>query len=227
MSRIFAVFRASEIVFCPPLCYNISCAHLRGEYLLMEQFYAYLDRMKFIKRWQLMRSVRDENIMEHSHSVAVLTHALVCIENGVFGGHIDAEKAVFYALYHEVSEVMTGDLPTPVKYFNNSIHGEYEKLEKLAVEKIADTLPPELKKELYPYLQAEKHSDEYRFVKAADKLSAYIKCLEELRSGNREFAQAERTLHESLEHMELRAVAYFFEHFIPAFSLSLDELEGL
>ncbi len=227
MSRIFAVFRASEIVFCPPLCYNISCAHLRGEYLLMEQFYAYLDRMKFIKRWQLMRSVRDENIMEHSHSVAVLTHALVCIENGVFGGHIDAEKAVFYALYHEVSEVMTGDLPTPVKYFNNSIHGEYEKLEKLAVEKIADTLPPELKKELYPYLQAEKHSDEYRFVKAADKLSAYIKCLEELRSGNREFAQAERTLHESLEHMELRAVTYFFEHFIPAFSLSLDELEGL
>lgn len=227
MSRIFAVFRASPIVFCPPLCYNISCAHLRGEYLLMEQFYAYLDRMKFIKRWQLMRSVRDENIMEHSHSVAVLTHALVCIENGVFGGHIDAEKAVFYALYHEVSEVMTGDLPTPVKYFNNSIHGEYEKLEKLAVEKIADTLPPELKKELYPYLQADKHSDEYRFVKAADKLSAYIKCLEELRSGNREFAQAERTLHESLEHMELRAVAYFFEHFIPAFSLSLDELEGL
>ena len=227
MSRIFAVFRASEIVFCPPLCYNISCAHLRGEHILMEQFYAYLDRMKFIKRWQLMRSVRDENIMEHSHSVAVLTHALVCIENGVFGGHIDAEKAVFYALYHEVSEVMTGDLPTPVKYFNNSIHGEYEKLEKLAVEKIADTLPPELKKELYPYLQAEKHSDEYRFVKAADKLSAYIKCLEELRSGNREFAQAERTLRESLEHMELRAVAYFFEHFIPAFSLSLDELEGL
>lgn len=227
MSRIFAVFRAPEIVFCPPLCYNISCAHLRGEHILMEQFYAYLDRMKFIKRWQLMRSVRDENIMEHSHSVAVLTHALVCIENGVFGGHIDAEKAVFYALYHEVSEVMTGDLPTPVKYFNNSIHGEYEKLEKLAVEKIADTLPPELKKELYPYLQAEKHSDEYRFVKAADKLSAYIKCLEELRSGNREFAQAERTLHESLEHMELRAVAYFFEHFIPAFSLSLDELEGL
>ena len=227
MSRIFAVFRAPEIVFCPPLCYNIPCAHLRGEHLLMEQFYAYLDRMKFIKRWQLMRSVRDENIMEHSHSVAVLTHALVCIENGVFGGHIDAEKAVFYALYHEVSEVMTGDLPTPVKYFNNSIHGEYEKLEKLAVEKIADTLPPELKKELYPYLQAEKHSDEYRFVKAADKLSAYIKCLEELRSGNREFAQAERTLHESLEHMELRAVTYFFEHFIPAFSLSLDELEGL
>ena len=193
----------------------------------MEQFYAYLDRMKFIKRWQLMRSVREENIMEHSHSVAVLTHALVSIENAVYGGHIDAEKAVFYALYHEVSEVMTGDMPTPVKYFNNSIHGEYEKLEKLAVDKIADTLPAELRDALYPYLQADKHTDEYRFVKAADKLSAYIKCLEELRSGNREFAQAERTIRESLEHMELRAVDYFFEHFIPAFSLSLDELEGL
>ena len=226
MSRIFAVFRAPEIVFCPPLCYNIPCAHLRGEHILMEQFYAYLDRMKFIKRWQLMRSVRDENIMEHSHSVAVLTHALVCIENGVFGGHIDAEKAVFYALYHEVSEVMTGDLPTPVKYFNNSIHGEYEKLEKLAVEKIADTLPPELKKELYPYLQAEKHSDEYRFVKAVDKLSAYIKCLEELRSGNAEFSRAKKSIEEDLHARRMPEVEYFFEKFIPAFSLSLDELEG-
>ena len=157
----------------------------------MKKFYAYIDRMKFIKRWQLMRSVREENIMEHSHSVAVLTHALVSIENGVFGGSVNAEKAVLYALYHEVSEVMTGDMPTPVKYFNNSIHGEYEKLEKLAVDKIADTLPPELKGELYPYLQADKSSEEYKFVKAADKLSAYLKCLEELRSGNHEFTQAE------------------------------------
>lgn len=193
----------------------------------MDKFYAYIDRMKFIKRWQLMRSVREENIMEHSHSVAMLTHALVAIENGVYGGRIDAEKAVFYALYHEVSEVITGDMPTPVKYFNNSIHGEYEKLERLAVDKIADTLPPELKGQLYPYLQADKSSEEYKYVKAADKLSAYIKCLEELRSGNNEFVQAEKSVGKALRDMKLRAVDYFFEHFIPAFSLTLDELEGL
>lgn len=193
----------------------------------MEKFYAYVDRMKFIKRWQLMRSTRDENIMEHSHSVAVLTHALVLIENEVYGGAVDAQKAVLYALYHEVSEVMTGDMPTPVKYFNHSIHGEYEKLESLAVEKIADTLPEELKGGLYPYLQADKSSLEYRFVKAADKLSAYLKCLEELRSGNNEFVRAEKTILESLQKLDMRAVDYFFEHFIPAFSLTLDELEGL
>lgn len=193
----------------------------------MEKFYAYIDRMKFIKRWQLMRSVRDENIMEHSHSVAVLTHALCAIERGVFGGEVDTETAVFYALYHEVSEVMTGDLPTPVKYFNQNIHGEYEKLERLAVNKIADTLPKEVKEEIYPYLQADKDSREYRFVKAADKLSAYIKCLEERRSGNQEFLQAEKTIEAALKEMQLRAVDYFFVHFVPAFSLTLDELEGL
>ena len=193
----------------------------------MEKFYAYLDRMKFIKRWQLMRSTRDENIMEHSHSVAVLTHALVAIENGVFGGKIDAQKAVFYALYHEVSEVMTGDLPTPVKYFNMQLHGEYEKLETLAVDKIADTLPAELKKSLSPYLHADKNSEEYRFVKAADKLSAYLKCLEELNSGNKEFVQAEKTIGQSLHDLNMRSVEYFFERFIPAFYLTLDELQGL
>lgn len=193
----------------------------------MEKFYAYLDRMKFIKRWQLMRSVREENIMEHSQSVAVLTHALVTIEREVYGGEVDVSRAILYAIYHEVSEVMTGDMPTPVKYFNHGIHGEYEKLERLAVEKIADTLPASMKVGIYPYLQAEKESTEYRFVKAADKLSAYIKCLEELRSGNKEFSNAERTIRSTLEKMQMRSVDYFFEHFIPAFALTLDELEGL
>ena len=188
----------------------------------MEKFYAYTDRMKFIKRWQLMRSVREENIMEHSHSVAILTHALCVIENKVYGGTVDANKAVLYALYHEVSEVMTGDLPTPIKYFNNRIHGEYEKLEALAVEKIANTLPEEMRGELAPYLDADKDSREYRITKAADRLSAYIKCLEELRSGNHEFARAKKEIE-----LHIPAVDYFFEHFIPAFDLTLDELEGL
>ncbi len=193
----------------------------------MDKFYAYLDRMKFIKRWQLMHSARDENIMEHSHSVAVLAHALCAIENNVYGGSADTQKTVFYALYHEVSEVMTGDLPTPVKYFNNSIHGEYEKLEQLAVDKIAGTLPEELRGEFYPYLQADKSTLEYRLMKAADKLSAYIKCLEEIRLGNPEFAKAKKTIENDLIGMKMRAVDYFFERFIPAFSLTLDELEGL
>ncbi len=193
----------------------------------MEKFYAYLDRMKFIKRWQLMRSTREENIMEHSHQVAVLTHALVSIENEVYGGNVDAGRAVLYALYHEVSEVMTGDMPTPVKYFNGQLHGEYEKVERLAVDKIAATLPPALKETMYPVLQADKSSEEYAFVKAADKLSAYIKCLEELRSGNNEFVQAKQTIERALHERKMRAVEFFFEHFIPAFSLTLDELEGL
>ena len=165
--------------------------------------------------------------MEHSQSVAMLTHALVVIENDVFGGNVNAEKAVLYAMYHEVSEVMTGDMPTPVKYFNNQIHGEYEKLERRAVEKIANTLPAEMRGGIEPYLQADKESEEYAFVKAADKLSAYIKCLEELRSGNKEFSQAEKTIGAALKEKKMRALDYFFEHFIPAFSLTLDELEGL
>lgn len=193
----------------------------------MEKFYAYLDRMKFIKRWQLMRSTREENIMEHSHQVAVLTHALAVIENKVYGGNINVERAVLYALYHEVSEVMTGDMPTPVKYFNGQLHGEYAKVEQLAVDRIAATLPEPVKGEIHPYLQAEKDCEEYTFVKAADKLSAYLKCLEELRSGNAEFVQAKKTIEKALHEKKMRAVEYFFEHFIPAFSLTLDELEGL
>ena len=193
----------------------------------MEKFYAYLDRMKFIKRWQLMRSTREENIMEHSHQVAVLTHALAVIENKVYGGNVNVERAVLYALYHEVSEVMTGDMPTPVKYFNRQLHGEYAKVEQLAVDRIAATLPEPMQEELYPYLQAEKDCEEYVFVKAADKLSAYLKCLEELRSGKSEFIQAKRTIEEALHEKRMRSVEYFFEHFVPAFELTLDELEGL
>lgn len=193
----------------------------------MEKFYAYMDRMKFIKRWQLMRSTREENIMEHSQSVALLTHGLCCIENAVFGGNVNAERAVLIAIYHEAGEVMTGDLPTPIKYFNSSIHGEYEKLEDRAVCKLASTLPEELKMEISPYLAADKKSTEYKFMKAADKLSAYLKCLEELRSGNNEFVQAEKTIKEALKNLKMRSVDYFLERFVPAFSLTLDELEGL
>ena len=190
-------------------------------------FYAYMDRMKYIKRWQLMRSTREENIMEHSQSVALITHALVTIHNEVYGGSANVEKAVLYALYHETSEVMTGDLPTPIKYYNHSIHGAYKQLEKKACEKMAQMLPPPMQKGIAPFILADESSIEYRFMKLADRLSAYIKCLEELRSGNSEFAKAKKSIEDDLKSKNVREVNYFFEYFIPAFEVTLDELEGL
>ncbi len=190
-------------------------------------FYAYMDRMKYIKRWQLMRSVREENIMEHSQSVTMLAHALVSIHNEVYGGTADVLKTVLYAMYHETSEVMTGDLPTPIKYYNRSIQGAYKELEKSACEKIVATLPQELQSALSPYVLADEDSVEYRLVKAADRLAAYIKCLEELRSGNSEFTKAKKSIEEDLRGRNLPEVEYFFENFIPSFALTLDELEGL
>ena len=190
-------------------------------------FYAYMDRMKYIKRWQLMRSVKEENIMEHSHSVSVLAHALVSIHNEVFGGNADVSKTVLYALYHETSEVMTGDLPPPIKYYNRDIHGAYKELEKAACEKMTDMLPEELRKGIVPYIFADEESEEYQIVKAADRLSAYIKCLEELRSGNGEFSKAKKSIEEDLHQRKMPEVEYFFEHFIPSFLLTLDDLEGM
>ena len=190
-------------------------------------FYAYMDRMKYIKRWQLMRSVREENIMEHSQSVAVLAHALALIRNKIFGGSVDAEKVVLSAVYHETSEVMTGDLPTPIKYFDRGITDEYKRLERRASEKLLSMLPEELKEGISPFVLADENSEEYRLVKAADRLAAYIKCLEELRSGNEEFARAKKSIEEDLKSRGMPEVDYFFEHFIGSFSLSLDELGGL
>ena len=190
-------------------------------------FYAYMDRMKYIKRWQLMRSVREENIMEHSQSVALFAHALASIHNEVFGGNVDVSKTVLYALYHETSEVMTGDLPTPVKYHNREIHGAYKDLEKRACEKIVATLPNELQSAIAPYVLADEESAEYKFVKAADRLAAYVKCLEELRSGNMEFTKAKKSIEADLLGRNMPEVEYFFKHFIEAFQLTLDDLEGM
>ena len=131
-------------------------------------FYAYMDRMKYIKRWQLMRSVREENIMEHSQSVAMLAHALAVIHNEEFRGNADVAKTVLYAIYHETSEVMTGDLPTPIKYYNRSIQGAYKELEQSACEKMAGMLPEKMQGAIKPYILADEDSLEYRLVKAAD-----------------------------------------------------------
>ena len=188
-------------------------------------FYAYMDRMKYIKRWQLMRSVREENIMEHSQSVTLLSHALVTIHNEVFGGKADVLKTVLYATYHETSEVMTGDLPTPIKYYNRNIHGAYKELEKSACETIVGTLPEKMKAGIEPYVLADENCLEYSFVKAADRLAAYIKCLEELRSGNKEFSKAKKSIEADLHSKNIPEVEYFFDYFIRSFELTLDELE--
>lgn len=194
---------------------------------MRNDFYAYLDRMKYIKRWPLMRSVREENVMEHSQSVAIIAHALVTLHNDVFGGQADVLKTVLYALYHETSEVMTGDLPTPIKYYNRNIHGAYKELEKSACEKIVQTLPKEMKGGIVPYVLADEESVEYRLVKAADRIAAYIKCLEELRSGNKEFSKAKKSIEADLKSRKMPEIDYFFEHFISSFNLTLDELEDL
>lgn len=173
-----------------------------------------------------MRSVREENIMEHSQQVAMLAHALAVINNKIFGGNADAEKCVMYAVYHECSEVMTGDLPTPIKYFNNSIHGAYKNLEDMACDKLLGMLPEELKSEISCYVKPDTASTEYKIVKAADRFAAYIKCLEEHRCGNTEFEKAKKSIEEDLHSRNMPEVEYFFENFIQPFYLTLDELEG-
>ena len=193
---------------------------------MRHDFYAYMDRMKYIKRWQLMRSTREENIMEHSHGVTMLAHALAVIHNEEFGGNVDVLKTVLYAVYHETSEVMTGDLPTPIKYYNRSIHGAYKDLERTACEKMVGMLPEKMQSSLSPYVLADEESMEYKLVKAADRLSAYIKCLEELRLGNGEFSKAKKSIEEDLHARNMPEVEYFFANFIPSFALTLDELEG-
>ncbi|MBR2903205.1 MAG: 5'-deoxynucleotidase [Clostridia bacterium] len=189
-------------------------------------FYAYMDRMKYIKRWQLMRCSQEENIMEHSYNVALYAHALAIIKNKKFGGNVDVSKAVLYALYHESSEVMTGDLPTPIKYYNHSISGAYKDLEKKACERLCEMLPEELGEELSPFVLADEDSEEYKIMKAADRLAAYVKCLSELRSSNGEFVKAKKSIEEDLRRRNMPEVNYFLEKFADSFSLTLDELES-
>ena len=191
----------------------------------MFKFFAYLGRMKYIKRWSLMRSIREENIMEHSHQVAVIAHALAVISNKIYGDNLDIAKVVLYAQYHEVGEVITGDLPTPIKYFNPEIKSAYKDLEKQATERILGMLPETLKEEYEKFVLPDTSSKEYAFVKYADRLSAYIKCLEELKAGNLEFKKAKATIGAELKKITEPAVVYYLKEFAPTFELTLDELD--
>ena len=153
-------------------------------------FFAYLNRMKHIKRWALMRSNVEENIMEHTEQVSVVAHALATIKNVYFNGNVDILKVVLYSQYHETSEVITGDLPTPIKYFNKEINVAYKDIEKGACNKLLETLPNEIRSEYEKYVLPDEDSEEYKIMKCADKISAYIKCLEEVKWGNSEFVKA-------------------------------------
>lgn len=191
----------------------------------MFKFFAYLNRMKYIERWSLMRSVRKENIMEHSQNVAVIAHALALINNKIYGGNVDEKKVVLLAQYHEVGEVITGDLPTPIKYFNPEIKTAYKDLEKQASERILNMLPDELKGEYEEYILPDSNSFEHKLVKYADRISAYIKCIEEVKAGNSEFKKAKDSIGKELKDVELPAVKYYLKQFIPSFELTLDELD--
>ncbi|MBR0189710.1 MAG: 5'-deoxynucleotidase [Clostridia bacterium] len=191
----------------------------------MSKFFAYLNRMKYIKRWSLMRSIREENIMEHSQTVAVIAHALALITNKIYGGNVDEKKVVLLAQYHEVGEVITGDLPTPIKYFNPEIKTAYKDLEKGACERILSMLPDGIKDEYREYILPDESTEEYKLVKYADRLSAYLKCVEEVKAGNAEFRKAKASIGNELKNCKNAAVEYYLKEFAPAYELSLDELD--
>jgi 5'-deoxynucleotidase len=191
----------------------------------MSHFFAYLGRMKFIRRWGLMHTTYPENVEEHSLRVALIAHALAVIRNRLFDGGVSPERAATLALYHDAGEVLTGDLPAPVKYFNPEIHRAYRGLEAAAAEKLLAMVPEELREDYRSLLFAEEADRLHReLVKAADKLCAYIKCLEELAAGNQEFSKAEKALRASVEAIDRPEVRHFLDTFVPSFRLTLDEL---
>lgn len=187
-------------------------------------FFAYLSRMKYINRWALMHAARTETLSEHTLETAILTHALCTLRNERFGGQVDAGRAVLCALYHDAAETITGDLPTPVKYYSPRIREAYGELERAAGERLLQMLPLDLQAE-YRSLFGCEDADIRRILKAADKLSALVKCIEEERMGNREFACAKQAALEAIHRLKLPEAELFLKEFLPAYQLALDELE--
>jgi 5'-deoxynucleotidase len=191
----------------------------------MSHFFAYLSRMRFIRRWGLMHSTQAENIQEHSLRVAMIAHALAITRNRLFGGAVSPERVAVLGMYHDAGEVLTGDLPRPVKYFNPEIEASYRRIETVARDKLLGMVPDPLRGDYRGLLhQTSATADEQALVTAADKLCAYMKCLEEVTAGNREFGQAEQTLRHTIEAIDLPEVRYFVATFVPSFRLTLDDL---
>ena len=194
---------------------------------MKSSFFAFVDRTKYINRWGLMRSTDTENVCEHSMQTAVLAHALAVAARDVFGKDIDPNRIAAAALYHDCSEILTGDMPTPVKYKSGELEAAYKKAEAEAKERLFATLPEELKAGYADAVFFEERQPElYRYVKAADKLSAYLKCLNETRAGNREFSRAEATVMASLERMaeNMEELKWFMDTVLPSYSMTLDDL---
>ncbi len=189
-----------------------------------DSFFAMHSRMKYINRWALMRNTASENISEHSNDVAAIAHALAVIKNLRFGGSLNAERAAFLGLYHDMPEIITGDMPTPVKYHSKQMHEEFLKVENVACEKLLSMLPDDMR-EYYrsAFFREEEDGYLWKLVKAADKISALIKCIEEKNAGNREFEKALQSTEKAIKEMKLPEVDAFLECFIPSFYLSLDE----
>lgn len=190
-------------------------------------FYAMISRMKYIERWALMRNSITENISEHSLEVSILAHALATISNERLGGSLNAERAALIGIYHDATEIITGDMPTPIKYFNEDIQGAFKAVEKVAAKRLLLMLPEDIRKS-YETILFPKEGEEYlwKLVKAADKLSALIKCIEERKAGNAEFLSAEKSLREILISMKLQEVDIFMKEFLPAYDKTLDELNS-
>lgn len=189
-------------------------------------FQAYLARMKYITRWGLMRNTYPENIQEHSLQVSVIAHCLAIIRNKLFDGNINPERIAVLAMYHDCNEIITGDLPTPIKYFNPQIKQAYKDVEEISKNKLLSMLPLEIEEEYKKIFFCEELNEAgVELVKAADRISAYIKCLEEVKASNGEFKKARDSIKETIDSINLPEVNYFIKHFIPSFTLTLDELE--
>ncbi len=186
-------------------------------------FFAFIHRMKYITRWGLMRNTRYENLKEHSFDVAVVAHGLATIGNCYYGKNYNADRIAMSAMFHDANEAITGDMPTPVKYGNAAIMKAYKELEAQAVQRILCMLPEELEKEYVHYFYI-ADDEEKQLVKAADKISAYIKCLEEERAGNDDFSTAKRTLKKTIDGYELKEVKYFMKKFLPVYGMNIDDV---
>ena len=190
---------------------------------MSSSFFAYIFRMRYIARWALMRNTRTENVEEHSYEVAVLAHALAVVGQEIFHKDVNPDRVATAALFHDAPEIITGDLPTPFKYFNPAIKSAYDQVEAVAQDKLLGMLPHELTEAYAPLLRVEDPKVRC-YIKAADKLAAWLKCLEERKAGNREFVQAEEETLHALKDMNMDEVTWFLEHMGEAFGLTLDEL---
>ena len=191
---------------------------------MSNHFFAMHSRMKYINRWALMRNTVSENISEHSNDVAVIAHALAVIKNVRFSGNLNAERAAFLGLYHDMTEIITGDMPTPVKYHSEDMREAFKEVEDKAGRKLLSMLPEDMAR-YYESAFFAQGEDEYlwQIVKAADKISALIKCIEEKNAGNNEFGKALESTRISIEKMDMPEVRVFLDEFLPSFYLSLDE----